>query len=61
MGLPNPSCDTKFSGLNADMEIFIFPVKLTTCRIGNLTRSIHALAICVTILKVNFPVLPLYL
>ena len=26
-----------------------FPVQLTTCRIGNLTRLIHTLAICVTI------------
>ena len=26
--------------------IFIFPVQLTTCRIGNLTRLIHTLAIC---------------
>ena len=34
---------------NADREIFIFPVQLTTSRIGNLTRLIHALAVCVTI------------
>ena len=27
----------------------IFPVQLTKCRIGNLTRLIHTLAICVTI------------
>ena len=47
MGLPNPSRETKFSGANnADMEIFIFPVQLTTSRIGNLTRLIHTLAIC---------------
>ena len=39
-GLPNPSRETKFSGANADREIFIFPVHLTTCRIGNLTRLI---------------------
>ena len=31
---------TKFSGANADREIFIFPVELTTSRIGNLTRLI---------------------
>ena len=31
------------------MEIFIFPVQLITSRIGNLTRLIHTLAICVTI------------
>ena len=45
----NPSRETKFSGANADSEIFIFPVQLTTCRIGNLTRMIHNLGICVTI------------
>ena len=48
-GLPNPSRETNFSGVNADREIFIFPVQLTTCRTGNLTRLIHTLAICVTI------------
>ena len=47
--LPNPSRETEFPGGNADREPFIFPVQLTTCRIGNLTRLIHALAICVTI------------
>ena len=49
MELPNLSRETKFSGANADREILIFPVQLTTCRIGNLTRLIHTLAICVTI------------
>ena len=49
MGLPNPSRETKFLGLNADREIFIFPVELTTSRIGNLIRLIHTLAILVTI------------
>ena len=48
-GLPNPSRETKFSGVNADRKIFIFPVQLTTGRIGNLTRLIHTLVICVTI------------
>ena len=48
-GLPNPSRETKFSGANADREILFFLVQLTTCRIGNLTRLIHTLAICVTI------------
>ena len=48
-GLPKPSRETKLSGANADGEIFIFPVQLTTSRIGNLTRSIHTLATCVTI------------
>ena len=30
-------------------QVLIFPVQLTTSRIGNLTRLIHTLAICVTI------------
>ena len=30
---------------NAEREIFIFPVQLTTSRIGNHTRLIHTLAI----------------
>ena len=44
-------CDreTKFSGANGDKEISIFPVQLTTCRIANLTRLIHTLAMCVTV------------
>ena len=37
-------------GANADREIFIFPVQLTTNGIGNFTRLIHTLAMCVTIL-----------
>ena len=49
-GLPNPSRETKFLGANAGREISIDSVQLlTTSRIGNLTRSIHILAICVTI------------
>ena len=47
--LPNPSRETKSSGANADREMFIFPVQLTTCRVGNLTRLIHTLVICATI------------
>ena len=42
------SRETQFSGANADREIFIFPVQLTTSRIGNLTRLILPLAIYVT-------------
>ena len=30
----------------------IFPVQLTTCRTGNLTRLVHTLAICVTIHRI---------
>ena len=43
MGLLNPSRETKFSVAYADREIFIFPVQLTTRRIGNLTRLTHNL------------------
>ena len=38
---------------NADREIFMFPVQLTTRSIGNLTRLIHILAICCCCLKKN--------
>ena len=41
MGRPNLSRETKFSGANGDREIFIFPVQLTTSRIGILTRLIY--------------------
>ena len=48
MGLPNSSRETKFPGANADREIFMFPVQLTTSRIGNLTWLIYraTLVIC---------------
>ena len=36
----------QFSGTNADRGKFIFPVQLTTSRIGNLPRLIYTLAIC---------------
>ena len=35
-GLPHPSHETKFSGANGNREKIIFPVQLTTSRIGNL-------------------------
>ena len=44
MGLPKPSSETKFSGANTDREIFIFPVQLTTSRIGNFTRLVAPVA-----------------
>ena len=47
--LPNPSRETKFSGANADREMFIFPVQLTTSSKGNLARLIHTLVMCVTV------------
>ena len=42
-GRLNPSREAKFSGTYGDRGIFIFPVQLTTNRIGNLTRLIHTL------------------
>ena len=39
----NPSREIKFSGTHGDRGILIFPVQLTTSRIGNLTRLIHTL------------------
>ena len=38
-GRLNPSRETKFSGTYGDRGMLIFPVQLTTTRIGNLTRA----------------------
>ena len=48
------SRETKFSAGNADKEIPILPVQLTTCRTGNLTRLVHTLAIRVPIHSIAF-------
>ena len=48
-GIAETVRETKFSGANANREMFICPVQLTTCRIGNLARLIRTVAICVTI------------
>ena len=48
-GRPNSSRKSKISGANADREMFIFCVQLTTSRIGNLTRLIHTLLHVMTI------------
>ena len=46
-GTAEPVREAKFSGANGDREILIlFIQKLTTSRIGNLIRLVHALAIC---------------
>ena len=45
-GTDEPSRETRFSGANGDRATIIFPVQLTTSRIGNLTRLILTLAIC---------------
>ena len=42
----NSSRKAKFSGANGDREEFVFPVQLTTSKIGDLTRLIHTFAIC---------------
>ena len=60
-GTAEPSRETKFSGANADREMFIFPVHLTTSRIGNLTWLTHTLAICVTIPYIHISNYNLYL
>ena len=44
-GRSNPSRETKLSGANGDREMLIFPVQLTTSRIGNLTRLIYVMTI----------------
>ena len=44
-----PVSRDKFSGANGDSEKIIFPVQLTTRGIGNLTRLIHTLAMCVCV------------
>ena len=48
-GRLNPSRETKFSGTHGGRGILIFPVQLTTSRIGNLTRLIHTLLYVMTI------------
>ena len=47
--LNRPSRETKFSGTYGDRGIFIFPVQLTTCRIGNLIQLVHTLLYVMTI------------
>ena len=48
-GTAEPVSRDQFSGANGDREIFIFPVQLTTSRIGNHTRLIHTLLYVMTI------------
>ena len=48
-GTAEPVSRDQILSANADREMFIFSVQLTTSRIGNHTRLIHILAICVTI------------
>ena len=49
MGRPNSSHETEFSGVNVNRETFIFPVHLTTSRVGNLIRLVHTLLYVMTI------------
>ena len=44
------------NNLDWGKKIPFFPVQLTTCRTGNLTRLVHTLAICVTIHRISFRV-----
>ena len=48
-GAAEPVLRNQFSGANRDRETFIFPVQLTTCGIGNLTRLTHTLLYVMTI------------
>ena len=48
-GRLNPPRETKFSGTYGDWGTFIFPVQLTTSRIGSLTLLIHTLLYVMTI------------
>ena len=54
MRLPNPSRETEFSGANRDREISVFPLQLTTSRIGNLTRLIHTLPVILDFELIEF-------
>ena len=59
--LPKPSREAKFSGANGDREMLIFPVQLTTSRIGNLTQLIHTLLCVMTIHTHMYPmILPFF-
>ena len=56
-GRLNLSRETKFTRAYGERRIFIFPVQLTTSRIGNLTRLIHVFCVCVffpSILDIKF-------
>ena len=44
-GTAEPVSRDQFSGANGDRKILIFPVQLTTGRVGNLTRLIHTHAV----------------
>ena len=48
-GTAEPVSRDQISGTYGDREMFIFPVQLTTSRIGNLTRLIHTLLYVTTI------------
>ena len=56
MGRLNPSRETKFLGTHGDKGNIIFPVQLTTSRIGNLTRLIHTLLCVMTIHTYMHPI-----
>ena len=53
-GTAEPVSRGQFSGANADREMFIFPVQLTTT---NLTRFIHTLTTCVIIHTIDYNII----
>ena len=55
-GIAEPVSRDQILRRERGQELFS-PVQLTTSRIGNLTRSIHTLAICVTIISGRNPLL----
>ena len=48
-GTVEPGSRDQFSGTHGNRGILVFPVQLTTSRIGNLTRLIHTLLCVMTI------------
>ena len=48
-GPTRPYRETEFSGANGDRENIMFPVQLTTSRVGNHSRLIHTLSKVFTI------------
>ena len=54
-GIAEPVSRDQILRRECGQKISIFPVQLTTSRIGNLARLIHTLAICVTIISGRNP------
>ena len=52
-GTAEPISQDQILSANEDREMFIFPVQLTTSKIGNLTRSILTLATAVYVMTIH--------